>query len=98
MLNQYVLVGRIKKISFFENTIVVAVTRPTKEEDGAYIKDNIEISVPKKMMESIEDNCHVDDMVGVKGIIRETAMECIELIAEKITYLSATKQDEKGGE
>ena len=97
MLNQFMLVGRIKRILFYENTIVVAVTRSTKEGD-AYLQDNVEISVPKNMMDSIENNCHVETMVGVKGVIRETAMERVELIAEKITYLGNTKHDTKGGE
>lgn len=92
MLNQIVLVGRLTqnpKIKKSEkNTIIhLAVTRNYKNVEGIYETDIIPIILWKGMAENTAKYCKKGDLVGIKGRL-ETNDEKIEVIAEKITFLS----------
>lgn len=109
MLNQLVLVGRIvkqpelresensKKYSF----ITLAVPRSFKNVNGEYDTDFIDCILWDNVAASTVKYCNKGDIVGVKGRIQSRIVEAddnkkylIEIIAEKVTFLSSNKNKE----
>ena len=94
MLNQVVLVGRLaKEIEIIEDKkvakMVLAVPRNFKNADGEYDKDFIPCILYNGIAENTIEYCKQGDLVGVKGRIQ--LQDEIEIIAEKITFLSNKK-------
>lgn len=99
MLNQTVLVGRIvsdpqinetkseKKVA----TIPLAVQRSYKNEEGEYATDFIPCVLWDGVAQNVIDYCKKGDLIGIKGRIQATA-EKVEVIAERVTFLSSNKQ------
>ena len=101
MLNQVVLVGRLasdpemvetengKKVS----NIIVAYQRAFKNTDGVYETDFIKCVLWNNIATNTAEFCKKGDMVGIKGRIQSsnygTKKYSIELIAEKVTFLSS---------
>lgn len=109
MLNQLVLVGRLvkkpelresennKKYSF----ITLAVPRSFKNINGEYDTDFIDCILWDNIAASTVKYCNKGDIVGVKGRIQTRTVEkdgnksyIIEIIAEKVTFLSSNKNKE----
>lgn len=102
MLNQTVLVGRLtgelqvkelegdKKVSY----ITLAVPRAYKNEEGIYETDFIPCTLWNALAENTAEYCKKGDLVGVKGRL-ESGNNGIELIADKITFLSSNKVGDK---
>lgn len=105
MLNQVVLVGRIENEPTIvkENekkkcTITIAVQRITKNEKGECETDFIPCVLWNGIATQTTEYCHKGDLVGVKGRIQTIPMAsgyAIELIAEKVTFLSSKKPEVK---
>lgn len=100
MLNQTVLVGRITsdpKIKEVEErkvcVITLAVPRSYKNENGEYETDFIPCRLFGSIAENTVEYCKKSDLVGIKGRIQSTDNE-IEIVAEKVTFLSSKKADE----
>ena len=91
MLNQLVLVGRIKEIKEDKN-IVLAVSRAYKNKDGAYETDLIPIVLSDKLFENAKEFYQVNDIIGVKGRL-ETKDNNIIIIATRLTFLSSGKSE-----
>ena len=90
MLNQCVVVGRIKDVYYDENIIEIICPRQTPNESDI---------IPCKFSDNIKENlktyCNKGDMIGVKGrLINEGTTVFVQ--AEKVTFLS--RNDMKGGE
>ncbi len=110
MLNQVVLVGRlvrdpvINKASNNEtySNITVAVPRSYKNANGEYDTDFINCMLWKGIAENTVEYCKKGDIVGIKGRIQTSSYEdkeknrkySIDVIAEKVTFLSNKKADE----
>ena len=109
VLNQAVLVGRIVKEPELKNTergkvtnITLAVPRSFKNQNGEYDTDFISCVLWKGVAESTVEYCKKGDLVGIKGRIQtrdveledETHKKYVEVIAEKVTFLSSKKADE----
>lgn len=110
MLNQVVLVGRlvrdpvINKVSNNEtySNITVAVPRSYKNANGEYDTDFINCMLWKGIAENTVEYCKKGDIVGIKGRIQTSSYEdkeknkkySIDVIAEKVTFLSNKKADE----
>ena len=109
MLNQAVLVGRIVKDPELKDTekgkvtnITLAVPRSFKNINGEYDTDFISCVLWKGVAESTAEYCKKGDLVGIKGRIQtrdvelddETHKKYVEVIAEKVTFLSSKKADE----
>lgn len=109
MLNQAVLVGRIVKNPELKDTekgkvtnITLAVPRSFKNTNGEYDTDFISCVLWKGVAESTVEYCKKGDLVGIKGRIQtrdveledETHRKYVEVIAEKVTFLSSRKSDE----
>lgn len=109
MLNQVVLVGRLtknpevistesgKKVS----TITLAVQRTFKNSDGLYETDFINCVLWDAIAANTREYCRKGDVVGVKGRLQVRSYEDkenkthqkIEVVAEKVTFLSNKKED-----
>lgn len=112
MLNQAVLVGRLTKdleIKTLDNgkkivNITVAVPRNFKNADGEYETDFINCILWNSVAENTAEYCKKGDIIGVKGRLQSSSYEkedgtkvyTTELIAEKVTFLSSKKEEEKG--
>ena len=109
MLNQAVLVGRIVQEPELRDTekgkvsnITLAVPRSFKNANGEYDTDFISCVLWKGVAESTVEYCKKGDLVGIKGRIQtrnveledETHKKYVEVIAEKVTFLSSRKTDE----
>lgn len=110
MLNQTVIVGRLVKDPELYETengnkltnITLAVPRSYKNVDGEYDTDFISCVLWKGIAENAVEYCHKGDLLGVKGRIQsrqvqideDTRRQIIEVVAEKVTYLSSKNKDE----
>ncbi len=109
MLNQVVIAGRLvanPEIITTENNkkrtlITVAVPRSYKNIDGNYETDFIPCVLWNGIAENTCEYCKKGDVIGVKGRIQTSTYEkdgekkySMDVIAEKISFLSSKKQEE----
>lgn len=109
MLNQIVLVGRLaKEVEVKEkgekkySYITLAVPRSFKNSDGEYDTDFIDIVIFDNVATNTKEYCKKGDIIGVKGRIQSkeypredgSTYNAMELIGEKITFLSSKGSDE----
>ena len=99
MLNQTVLVGRIKEkpmLKELENKklceLVLSVPRNYKDEDGEYQTDDIPCMLYNGIAENVVLYCEKGDLVGIKGRI-ENIDGSIKICTEKVTFLSSKKKE-----
>lgn len=93
MLNQFVLVGRLVEQPTLENKVCyikLAISRSFKNENGEYETDIIPIKLTGNVANNTVEYCNKGDLIGAKGKIE--AIDKVEMVAEKITFLSS-----KGG-
>ncbi len=111
MLNQTVLVGRLVRDPELRETdsgrkvtnITLAVPRSYKNLNGEYDTDFISCVLWKGVAESTVEYCKQGDLVGVKGRIQtrnieldeEERRQVVEVVAEKITFLSSKRKEEE---
>ena len=106
MLNQIIIVGRLVQdleIKELENgkkvcNITLAVTRSYKNADGIYETDFIPCILWKGIADNVKDYCKKGDLVGIKGRLQsrqDDDKNIIEVIAEKVTFLSNKKENEE---
>ena len=95
MLNQIVMVGRLKSINFrgytdgtSKATIKLDVQRPTKDENGEYGSDLITITLKDNFATQVKEYCTTGDLIGIKGRL---AIENNKMVinTERITFLSS---------
>ena len=109
ILNQVVLVGRLTRdISVNKSdkghkvtTITLAIPRSFKNIDGNYDTDFIDCLAFENIAENTSEYCKKGDIVGIKGRLQSRVVEeddkkknVMEIITEKITFLSSKKTDE----
>lgn len=106
MLNQIVLVGRLvqdPETKELENRIktsyiTLAVKRSYKNVNGEYEIDLIPVKLYKGIAENTVEYCKIGDIVGIRGRVqsrKEEDKSIIEVIAEKVTFLSSRKETEE---
>ena len=100
MLNQCVLVGRLFEdpVVEEENTsFIIAVQNYEKNKDGEYDTDFIKCLVSKKISNAISEYCEKGSVIGVRGRLKTVAGEnnnyYVEVMAEKVTFLSAKSNE-----
>lgn len=106
MLNQIVLVGRLVRkpeLRTSENSkkytfITLAVPRSFKNVNGEYDTDFIDCILWDNVASSTTEYCDKGDIVGVKGRLQSRLVEkednkkyILDVIAEKVTFLSSNK-------
>lgn len=109
MLNQTVIVGRLVSDPELRETdggrkvtnVTLAVPRSFKNVNGEYDTDFINCVLWKGIAENTATYCKKGDLVGVKGRLQSREYEfddekrkVVELVAEKVTFLSSKKADE----
>lgn len=110
MLNQSILVGRIVREPEVRETdngtkvshLTLAVQRSYKNVNGEYDTDFINCVLWKGIAESTCEYCQKGDLIGIKGRLQTRTIETeeipkhntVELVAEKVTFLSSKKADE----
>ena len=109
MLNQSILVGRIVKEPEVRETengtkvtnLTLAVQRSYKNVEGEYDTDFISCVLWKGIAETTAEYCKKGDLIGVRGRLQskqigyteEAKISTVEVVAERITFLSNKKQD-----
>ena len=109
MLNQTILVGRLVRDPELYETengnkitnITLAVPRNYKNIDGEYETDFVNCVLWRGVAENAVEYWKKGDLLGVKGHLQtrtiqlddEKKRQVMEVIAEKVTYLSSKKND-----
>lgn len=98
MLNQVVIVGRLKEIIKVDENkldIVVYVPRSFKNKDEEYDVDLIDCEVIGGIANNINEYCDIGNIVGVKGRLKvdyynkdDKSIKIMKVYAEKISLLS----------
>lgn len=103
MLNQTIMVGRLvsdPEIKETENgrkvgNITLAVSRSYKNEQGIYDTDFIPCIIWNGIAETTSQYCHKGDLVGVKGRLQCLNGNELQVVAEKVTFLSTKSNKEE---
>ena len=111
MLNNTVIVGRIVKDLELHETengnkvaqITLAVPRNFKNMEGQYDTDFVPCTLWKGVAETTAEYCKKGDLVAIKGRQQsrsyeaedETKHNLVEVIAERVSFLSSKKSDEE---
>ena len=103
MLNQAVIVGRLVEKPIVEENengkkvcdIILAVPRSFKNDEGIYDTDFIKCTLWNGIAENTVEYCNKGDVIGVKGRLQCLGGNELQVIAEKITFLSNNKNKEK---
>lgn len=109
ILNQIILVGRLTRnivVNKSEKgvkvaTISLAIPRSFKNMEGGYDTDFIDCVAFDGIAENTKEYCEKGDIIGVKGRVQSRSVDkdgkteyLMEIIAEKVTFLSSKKQEE----
>ena len=100
MMNQLIFIGRIKEIKDKNGETIISVenSRPYKNENGEYDTDIVDFKLWGAIADNVKEYCKTNDVVGIKGRIQTKILEdqkITELVAERITFLSTNKEEEK---
>ena len=99
MLNQVVIVGRLVEKPIVEENengkkvcdIILAVPRSYKNAEGIYDTDFIKCVLWNGIAENTAEYCNKGDVIGVKGRLQCLSGNELQLIAEKVSFLSSGK-------
>lgn len=95
MLNQMILVGRLidnPKIEENKTIVTLSVPASVKDETGQYPVDKIEIEMFDNIAKNTAEYCKKGDVIGVKGRIQRRDDEPMKVVAEKVTFLTASSK------
>lgn len=109
MLNQYVLVGRVKELPELRETaagtkmarLTIEIDRNFPNQQGFYETDLVECTLWRGVAEQTSAHCAVNSVVGIKGRVQTRTLEskegnpfiAYELIAEQVTFISTPKHE-----
>ncbi len=113
-MNNVILVGRLtsdpeiveiehnKKVT----TVILAVNRNFKNIEGLYESDFVRCILWNNIAATTTEYCHIGDVVGIKGRLQTSRYEdengkthyVTDVIAERVTFLSNSKKNEKKDE
>ncbi|MBP5683735.1 MAG: single-stranded DNA-binding protein [Bacilli bacterium] len=110
MLNNVMLVGRLandiekKTLEGGKEVLKIslAVSRSYKNPDGIYETDFIDCVLWDELANNLSEYCRKGDVIGVRGRLQVSTYEkddikrkVVEVVAEKITFLSSKHKDEE---
>lgn len=82
-------------------TLSLAIPRSFKNMEGGYDTDFVDCVLFDSVAENTKEYCEKGDIVGVKGRVQSRSIEkdgkteyLMEIIAEKVTFLSSKKTEE----
>ena len=99
MLNQVAIVGRLVERPIIEENkngrkvseLTLAVQRSYKNAEGVYETDFIKRTLWNGIAENTVEYCNKGDVIGVKGRLQCLSGNELQLIAEKVSFLSSGK-------
>ena len=99
MLNQVVIVGRLVERPIVEENengkkvcnITLAVPRSYKNAEGIYDTDFIKCTLWNGIAENTVEYCNKGDIIGVKGRLECLGGSELQVVVEKVTFLSNNK-------
>ncbi|MCF0115660.1 MAG: single-stranded DNA-binding protein [Erysipelotrichaceae bacterium] len=105
MINQCVLVGRVKELPEMKTTptgiamasMVVEVDRSFRNSDGTQSVDEFKVILWRGIAETCVNCCELGSIVGIKGRLQGTRFENknkeifynTDIIAEKVSFLTS---------
>ena len=103
MLNQVIIVGRLVERPIVEynqserkvSEITLAVPRSYKNDEGLYDTDFIKCILWNGIAENTAEYCYKGDLIGVKGRLQCLNGNELQLVAEKVSFLSSGKTKEE---
>ena len=103
MLNQVVIIGRLVEKPIVEENengrkvseITIAVPRSFKNADGIYETDFIKCILWSCIAENTAEYCEKGDLISVKGRLQCLGGSELQLVAEKVTFLTNYKNKEE---
>ena len=103
MLNQVVIVGRLVEKPIVEENenekkvcnIILAVQRSYKNAEGVYETDFIKCTLWNGIAENTVEYCNKGDIIGVKGRLQCLGGSELQVVAEKVSFLSSSKKDDE---
>lgn len=113
MLNQVVLVGRLVNTPEVVEqddgkkraNMTLAVPRPYKNSEGVYETDFIDCNLWGGVAQNTAEYCKKGDLIGIRGRIEtsisnkdDKTKKYTNVMAEKVTFLSSKKPQEKDNE
>ena len=99
MLNQVIIVGRLVAKPIVEENenekkvcnIILAVQRSYKNAEGVYETDFIKCILWNGIAENTVEYCNKGDIVGVKGKLQCLSGNELQVVAEKVSFLSSCR-------
>lgn len=103
MLNQVVMVGRLVEKPIVEENengkkvcnITLAVPRSYKNADGIYDTDFIKCILWNGIAENTVEYCNKGDLISVKGRLQCLGGSELQVVVEKVTFLTNYKNKEE---
>lgn len=103
MINQVIIVGRLVEKPIVEENenekkvcnITLAVPRSYKNAEGIYETDFIKCTLWNGIAENTTEYCEKGDLISVKGRLQCLSGSELQLVAEKITFLTNYKNKEE---
>ena len=103
MLNQVVIVGRLVERPIVEenqngrkvSVLTISVPRSFKNDEGVYDTDYIKCTLWGNVAETTAEYCEIGDLVGVKGRLQCLNGSSLQLVGEKVSFLSSRKKEDR---
>lgn len=103
MMNNLVLVGRLVDRPVLEETengkkattIVLAVPRSFRNDNGEYETDFVPVSLVGQVADTTCEYCTKGDLIAVKGRLARLSGNELQVIAEKVTFLAQKRKEEE---
>ena len=103
MSNQVIILGRLVEKPIVEENengrkiseITLAVPRSYKNAEGIYETDFIKCTLWNGIAENTAEYCEKGDLVGVKGRLQCLSGNELQVVAEKVSFLSSRKEEDR---
>ena len=102
-MNKVILIGRLARDPEMRTTpsgvattsFTIAVQRSYKNAEGVYETDFIKCTLWNGIAENTAEYCKKGDVVGVKGRLQCLSGNELQVVAEKVSFLSSRKEEDR---
>ena len=97
ILNQFIVIALVDKVEVINSShknkqAIMSLIIPAKPDTPDATEDYVDVHIQGEMIDVVK-NLDNTSIVGVKGyFVRKKKEEPVMLVAEKVTYLSKTKE------
>lgn len=98
-MNNVFLVGRITnniKLQETEDTkyiiVILSIPRSFKNSEGVYDTDYVKVKIVGQIAEQCSSYIEKGDMIGIKGRLSAIKNHKLEIIADKVSFLSSKRK------